>query len=1484
MNTEVIRKLTIKATADGVDRTAASLKALAQAQEGVTKASGKVAAVQERVTKATAAAAAAQERAAKIAATQGASQEQIEKATLRATAAQERAAKAATAAAAAQDRLAAAQERLNKSTQGNSRETDTSAKRQLSLAQAVERLRRQTDADYRSQQQFTKGQDLLNRAFQQGTISATQHAQNLDRLRAHYSPLVAANDNVRGSFQRMAQALATVQGPLGPIAGRLSSLGTLVGGVGLGFAATGIAVGVFAVALVKALAAVNALADRAGKMVDFAETTGLTTTQLQALQKAASFVGIEADKVGTGFEKFSVEMEKLRRGSGELFEAMNRIDPALTNQLAHTRDLGEAWDVFSVAVIKAKQANLELANAAARAGFGRQGIPFTRLAGATVEAGNLAAMEAGLGRVNVLTFEQLKRWDEIKDRTDFLSKTARDNLLSIFADDFLETQEKAATQLHRLSEIAKNFAMSDDLRKLINGPANTGQMPGAFEPFGWLKVLADLLPHIRNLQMGGAAAMPRVPSPSGPAGPAPDPFASRFGNWNAPSIAREEFDIARLRQRVAVLGQAAPATLKLALAEAELAQKAKLAGVSQEDLARGIAALRSDVAAQALSLRIGLLGDLATATEIAAQKQREIDLANLAGAKISAELTAELKRRAVALHENQKIENQLAFERAQMGRSDIERRVAETLRGQGIDPSSVRGQAIADQIRFNEQLKLTQELASDALKGFLSDLRSGKTPLEAFTNALTRLSDKLVDIGLNNLLRGALGGAGGFGSMFAANDNVAQSVRQGITQANQDQAAAWRANSSTSGVPLIPQSPGGMGMAGYGVAGLGAVGAGIGAYRGGEATASPTQGALSGALSGGLSGAALGTMIMPGIGTLIGDGAGLVAGGLLGWLGGNSAQRQQEEQRRRETQTRVSDFGARAELAGLDTSTQDGALRAFEVGARRQREEEARAGGGALVALEAALAVERENIIKNFAKQAEEIEKQRVEAVLARQKQFADRTFAASNDTSTLSGAILAFERRAARERADELEAGNEAILDLDRALAAERLQIERDFMERVTERLQTYDDRLFAALTDTSTLEGALAAFDRRAQKDRQDEIESGGQAIVNLELALAAERINVIKDFNDRALKESEQFFTQLARSLTEFIAGLRSGSASPLSPSARLAQAQADYNAQLTLAQGGDRAALGGITGFSSRLIDAARDFFGSASGFQTIFNQIIGQLEALPAIAISADPVVAAIEDQTAVMEVQSGILTATQAQVTATANLQAIANSIANTQTTYLDAQYTLLDQIKTLNATAATQLTLLQTQYAFSVALVPELVSGPARHSGSVSNTIAQALGKIVVNTWATALNTSELVLHSNPGRTNYRGVLQQGGWIGGNSHANGGSLHELERGEFVVRESIARRNPWLGDFNRTNRLPMMTYGGASSNDNSALIRELIAEVAALRRDYGQGHAWAANHVAKRIDAAAESTASETKKLKSATQQAAGDPRNAKAA
>ena len=68
------------------------------------------------------------------------------------------------------------------------------------------------------------------------------------------------------------------------------------------------------------------------------------------------------------------------------------------------------------------------------------------------------------------------------------------------------------------------------------------------------------------------------------------------------------------------------------------------------------------------------------------------------------------------------------------------------------------------------------------------------------------------------------------------------------------------------------------------------------------------------------------------------------------------------------------------------------------------------------------------------------------------------------------------------------------------------------------------------------------------------------------------------------------------------------------------------------------------------------------------------------------------------------------------------------------------------------------------------------------------------------------------------------------GGWITGGTSGRDSVHANLTPGEFVVRQSIARNNPWLENFNSTGIMPF------AANDNRSVVAAIQMQTVVLMR------------------------------------------------
>lgn len=161
---------------------------------------------------------------------------------------------------------------------------------------------------------------------------------------------------------------------------------------------------------------------------------------------------------------------------------------------------------------------------------------------------------------------------------------------------------------------------------------------------------------------------------------------------------------------------------------------------------------------------------------------------------------------------------------------------------------------------------------------------------------------------------------------------------------------------------------------------------------------------------------------------------------------------------------------------------------------------------------------------------------------------------------------------------------------------------------------------RLLTATTDSSTLGGALTLFDAKATQERNAALAAGisMENLALLDQAVAAERLNVVKDFSQRAIDEEKRLadarIGQMQR-IQDYLNNLTGGSNSTLSPQGRLDAARSQFATQLGLAQGGDQNALSSITQYSDNFLQASRAYNASSVAFQNDFAYVQSALAGL-----------------------------------------------------------------------------------------------------------------------------------------------------------------------------------------------------------------------------------------------------------------------------
>lgn len=379
-----------------------------------------------------------------------------------------------------------------------------------------------------------------------------------------------------------------------------------------------------------------------------------------------------------------------------------------------------------------------------------------------------------------------------------------------------------------------------------------------------------------------------------------------------------------------------------------------------------------------------------------------------------------------------------------------------------------------------------------------------------------------------------------------------------------------------------------------------------------------------------------------------------------------------------------------------DPESLAGRLAIFERDALRAREEEIKKGGELLSLLIKKQEQDKLDIIRDFQRQEAEL---RAQAATERAS-LVDRMMRTQIDTTTLTGQLMEFDRKALRERQEAAKNGSQNLVLLEKVLAAERLEIIDAFNKAAAEKAKqeaearirersSYVDRIFrAGIGDADTLTEQLALFDREAMRERQEAVRNGSTEIALLEQALAAERLQIIRDFNDQALEDAKRLREEMmgiSKDIVDYLNGLMTGGDSPLSPRARLAAATKQFDLTLAAARGGDVDALRRITQDADALREASKAVFASGEGYAQTLDRIKTTLGAL-----------ATQIDQGSAATLGAAITAAGAAPAGGTAPT-APANAAAAAAAAEAQASRELLVAVKALAGTPATSLKAVQT-------------------------------------------------------------------------------------------------------------------------------------------------------------------------------------------
>lgn len=225
-------------------------------------------------------------------------------------------------------------------------------------------------------------------------------------------------------------------------------------------------------------------------------------------------------------------------------------------------------------------------------------------------------------------------------------------------------------------------------------------------------------------------------------------------------------------------------------------------------------------------------------------------------------------------------------------------------------------------------------------------------------------------------------------------------------------------------------------------------------------------------------------------------------------------------------------------------------------------------------------------------------------------------------------------EARGLHEELARLNLGG-AGLNIDASAAAQIKNIIAQFTSQLTSSLT---ERLNTAQGKGYLNDAASLLKQRQADLASAAELGNDPAIISQIYATFAAQAQALVKDsdlagdsFNDliqmfpdfagvvtqstTAIDAANEKFAAFTKTINDYLASLQVGANSILSPQDQLASAQDQFNRQLGLAAGGDEAAQGSITQYASTLLDQAKSYYASSSGYADVYKAVTAALGGL-----------------------------------------------------------------------------------------------------------------------------------------------------------------------------------------------------------------------------------------------------------------------------
>lgn len=485
---------------------------------------------------------------------------------------------------------------------------------------------------------MNKRVDDANASINDSATANTKAASAVDtHTKAHnnLTPAVHGSSSELSSLDKIAALLESRMLGLGNNLGLFGQILQVIGPGGLAAAA---GIGAIIVVVDQLVSSADRMGDLAIQLNNLSAVSGLSTTALQALEKEAVGFGLSATQTGQFLDRFTQQLDGVRKGSGTLYTELLKIDPALLAQISTAKTTTDALNLLAQAYAKAGSSQNALATAAG-AGRGSAG-GVGQLLGDVATKGSVDNLTSSVNQLDLITQQQTKSWATLKTQIDDASTTAKNNIASIYTGSVLSAESSFYDKFLDLSREMKQFSLSSDYQKFIDS-LTKDMGSGKTTLFGYLSSLPGQVVGAISNRIASVNARSDLSTTDISGGMTSGTYHPAVAEGpTAPVSASPAVQASEAAAQVSFLGSAATATdkynasvLKL---NAEVTQNATLTGLQ----GRALAGLALDKNIAQVTLYNSALGDFATTQDLVNAKTLSLAKAQQQGAGLTQTQTA----------------------------------------------------------------------------------------------------------------------------------------------------------------------------------------------------------------------------------------------------------------------------------------------------------------------------------------------------------------------------------------------------------------------------------------------------------------------------------------------------------------------------------------------------------------------------------------------------------------------------------------------------------------------------------------------------------------------------------------------------------------------------------------------------------------------------------------------------------------------------